>query len=566
MSEVITETILPGTYIEVRAAGLLTVGAIATGNVGVIGTAEKGDTEFQILSGYEDARAKFGEPGDWDPNSSDNLSLVRALKFVFDNGALTVYARRVYETDPTKTPATPATFQLTNASNAPVLSLQAKTPGTWGNRLQLKIEPADAQALVPNELLTPRNGALILSAAELLVPQQSTGAAPPNTGVSVGSVSVTEHGLTKKFQLRTLPGDGVVQVDTTTRALTFPTAPPSDAEIEASYWVKQGSLRKITFFYGNQQEVYVVPSLSYLAQLLTDPNQPSALVDVVQLTGDGLPNTATTAQNFTKGLNGSVSLGNYMDALDDMVTQDVQIVAPVGKPFAEIKGSILGHVEITENLGRERIAILGGDKDDVTKILEDANAVADKRVVLVAPGLDQFDPGSGQIIKLPAYYTAAAVAGKLSSLSPPTSLTNKTLASIDGLSANYNYGELKSLVQNRVLALEDKRGIRVVKGISTDDQAFQQISIRRIVDYIKEGTRQGANQYIGLLNNRAVRENLRTTLDSFLSDLLIREFLTGYKLTVTADRAMEIAGQVLVTMDLQPTFSIDVVRVIMNLS
>src|SRR5215813_13225451 len=97
MSEVITETILPGTYIEVRAAGLLTVGAIATGNVGVIGTAEKGDAEFQILSGYEDARAKFGEPGDWDPNSSDNLSLVRALKFVFDNGALTVYARRVYD-------------------------------------------------------------------------------------------------------------------------------------------------------------------------------------------------------------------------------------------------------------------------------------------------------------------------------------------------------------------------------------------------------------------------------------------------------------------------------------
>jgi hypothetical protein len=167
---------------------------------------------------------------------------------------------------------------------------------------------------------------------------------------------------------------------------------------------------------------------------------------------------------------------------------------------------------------------------------------------------------------MPAYYAAAAIAGKLSSLAPHISLTNKTLASIDALSADYNYGELKSLVLNRVLALEDKRGIRTVKGISTDDGAFQQISIRRIVDYVKQGTRLGANQYIGLLNNRAVRENLRTTLDSFLADLLVREFLVGYSLTVTADRAMEIAGQVLVTMDLQPTFSIDVIRVIMNLS
>jgi hypothetical protein len=289
-------------------------------------------------------------------------------------------------------------------------------------------------------------------------------------------------------------------------------------------------------------------------------------VDVLQSTGDGLPPVTATALTFSGGDNGSVTTQNYMDALDAMVTEDVQIALPVGLPFSQIKASVLGHVEITENLGRERVAVLGADSNEITKILENANDIADKRVVLVSPGIDQQDPVNGQIIHLPAYYAAAAVAGKLSSLSPHISLTNKTLAGIDALSADYNYGELKSLVQNRVLALQEKRGIRVVKGISTDDQAFRQISIRRIVDYIKEGTRLGANQYIGLLNNRAVRENLRTTLDSFLADLMVREFLTAYKLTVTADRAMEIAGQVLVTMDLQPTFSIDVVRVIMNLS
>ncbi|HEX5833978.1 MAG TPA: phage tail sheath C-terminal domain-containing protein, partial [Pyrinomonadaceae bacterium] len=116
------------------------------------------------------------------------------------------------------------------------------------------------------------------------------------------------------------------------------------------------------------------------------------------------------------------------------------------------------------------------------------------------------------------------------------------------------------------LVLQKKRGIRVVKGITTDDEAFKQITLRRIVDYVKQGTRLGANQYIGKLNNKRVRDNLRTTLDSFLADLLIREFLTGYKLTVFADRPMEIRGEVLVTMDLNPTFSIDVIRVVMNLS
>jgi hypothetical protein len=151
-------------------------------------------------------------------------------------------------------------------------------------------------------------------------------------------------------------------------------------------------------------------------------------------------------------------------------------------------------------------------------------------------------------------------------LSPHISLTNKTLAGIEALSSLYSYGELKSLVLNRVLTLQKKRGIRVVKGITTDDEAFKQITLRRIVDYIKQGTRIGANQYIGKLNNKRVRDNLRTTLDSFLADLLIREFLTGYKLTVFADRPMEIRGEVQVIMDLNPTFSIDVIRVVMNLS
>ena len=99
MSEAIVEMILPGTYIEVRAEGLLSVGAIATGNIGIVGTAEMGTDEIQTLSSFAEARARFGEPGPWDPRSPDtNLTLVRALRYLFDNGANTVYARRVFDT------------------------------------------------------------------------------------------------------------------------------------------------------------------------------------------------------------------------------------------------------------------------------------------------------------------------------------------------------------------------------------------------------------------------------------------------------------------------------------
>ena len=42
MSESIAEMILPGTYIEVRSEGLIAVGSIATGNIGIVGTAARG--------------------------------------------------------------------------------------------------------------------------------------------------------------------------------------------------------------------------------------------------------------------------------------------------------------------------------------------------------------------------------------------------------------------------------------------------------------------------------------------------------------------------------------------
>jgi hypothetical protein len=62
-----------------------------------------------------------------------------------------------------------------------------------------------------------------------------------------------------------------------------------------------------------------------------------------------------------------------------------------------------------------------------------------------------------------------------------------------------------------------------------------------------------------------VRAALKATLDGFLSSMVLDEMLIGYTLDVAATRAQEIAGQALVTMTLQPTFSIDFVKVIMTL-
>jgi hypothetical protein len=189
-------------------------------------------------------------------------------------------------------------------------------------------------------------------------------------------------------------------------------------------------------------------------------------------------------------------------------------------------------------------------------------------VILVAPGIVTDDAArteANKQVKLPAAYAAALVTGRLATLAPHVSLTNKDVAA-DGLAVEYTRAAQKQLLNNRVLVLQKNLGIRVLKGITTDTGAFRQISVRRIVDYAKAGVRIGSNPYIGRLNNTRVRAALKATLDGFLSGMVLDEMLIGYELDVTATRAQEINGIALVTMTLQPTFSIDFIKVIMTLS
>jgi len=123
------------------------------------------------------------------------------------------------------------------------------------------------------------------------------------------------------------------------------------------------------------------------------------------------------------------------------------------------------------------------------------------------------------------------------------------------------------LILGRVLALENRNGgIRIVKGITTStNTAWAQITTRRIVDYARFGVRSACDPYIGKLNNDRVRNAMKSTINGFLADMVDQEMLISYELDVSATRAQQIRGIAQVTMVLRPTFSIDYIRVVMNL-
>jgi hypothetical protein len=647
-----TEMVVPGTYIDVRAEGLISAGRVATGIVGVVGTAANGPIGVPItLSGLTDARARFGLSDDFDrPEDGANpLTLFRALEHTYSNGAASVVAVRVAGSSQSS-----ATFAVPDEDGLTVAVLTAKTPGTWANNIRIHVDPAEDPARVEDETHTDdfdeldyapirpsaenriritrgatrrtetpdivyrrvvrdeevvrRNNRFFLASVDANTPVVEVPDVNLIRVLDADGEVVREYGDGDiLYGAGGAPGAGEVRVDTSTGELTFEASEvpsgtetvvatyaldhpepesgqvritawdgtldfaegeaPQEAEDDtliASYLIAPESCAQVTLTYGPVVERYTVPDGNLLASQI---NRSSALVsaEADETNGGNRPQTGINAY-FGTGVNVPGSNGaeagrdEYTLGLEALADRLINIVVLAGQDAETMGSALLGHLNATEQTDYERIGVIGAPGETTADFL--GHTMADDRVILVAPGLR--DP-SGTI--LPPAYTAAAVAGLISSVPVQTSLTNKPL-NVPGLATRFNRGEQGQLIRRNVLAVVERDGFRVLKGITTEGEGvpFSAVPTRRIVDYAKYGIRSAANPYLGRLNNVRVRAALQSTLDAFLTRMVEDEALTGYELQVTATRAQEIAGEVSVVMTLQPTFSIEFIRVIMNLS
>jgi hypothetical protein len=281
---------------------------------------------------------------------------------------------------------------------------------------------------------------------------------------------------------------------------------------------------------------------------------------------------------YARAVAAGATAQQFADAADELLKDEINILVVPELGTAAATTLLKAAVNSAETDGRDVIGIIGSDAGAnaaPTDIIAQANA--DKRLVLATPALMGAEDVEETLpngikrkksvpIELPGQYTAAAVAGLIASLAPQASPTNKTLPGVTQLARKYGYGELTALVSGNVLVLESRQGIRVVRGITTEGAAFAQITTRRIVDYAKAGIRSVTNPFVGRLNNERVRKALKGALDGFLTTMLVDEQLTSYTLEVTATRDDERNNRCVVNVAMQPTFSIDYIRVTLALS
>ncbi|MET0622918.1 MAG: phage tail sheath C-terminal domain-containing protein [Pyrinomonadaceae bacterium] len=325
---------------------------------------------------------------------------------------------------------------------------------------------------------------------------------------------------------------------------------------------------------GSVVETYTVSSgTDLVAQITAD----SALVDAAAGTAAGTadPLAPVAATPLAGGASGADAIdSDYALGLAQLTNQDAHIIVAAGQDNLTIGNELKSHVEDAsdDKNKRDRIAVVGtramnpGESASAFagSVVTNLGAGVGDRIVLVTPGIKATDAATGKEVTLPGSYAAAAVAGMLSARAPHVSLTNKTL-SVGGLEVQFNSAHLEQFIKNNVLALESRRGFRVVKALTTDDGPFKQITIRRTVDYAKFGVRSAADPYIGRLNNVRVRNTIKGSINGLLAAMVTDEMLVSYTLDVSATREEEIRGIARVVMTVQPTFSLDYIQVTMYL-
>jgi hypothetical protein len=272
-------------------------------------------------------------------------------------------------------------------------------------------------------------------------------------------------------------------------------------------------------------------------------------------------NGATTV--YARAVAAGADTAAFAAAFAELIKDNVQILVAPELATKDALEMLKPLVENGESQGKDMMAVVGSDAADDAKTADMLKAIAaGPRIIFTAPGIKARDAAAGgKEVSLPGTYAAAAVASLLSTLSPQSSLTNKTLPGVGDLTRRFSYGEAKDLVDGGVLVLEKREGIRVVRGVTTDKGAFKQITTRRIVDFAKAGIRRAGDPFIGRLNNQRVRKALQGAINGFLTGMVQDEALISYALQVTATRDDEIGGRAVVNAILQPTFSIDFIAV-----
>ena len=223
----------------------------------------------------------------------------------------------------------------------------------------------------------------------------------------------------------------------------------------------------------------------------------------------------------------------YTDAFDLLaLEEDIQIVA-CDSADATVQQALRTSIESASGARRERIAVVGGDDEDVEDLIAHASALNSERMVLVGP--DVLDTAGES---LSGVYAAAALAGLLaSSADPAVPINGAALQGLGGVAVQYSDNDVDLLVRGGVTPLEAVGGVvSPIRGITTRtktggtaDSTWRELTTILIVDDVIPAVRTALrSKFSRAKNTTQTRGAIRSQVIVELERKVAQEIIDSY--------------------------------------
>lgn len=511
------EYLSPGLYVEEFDSGGKPMEGVGTSTAGFVGAAQKGSVEGlpQLVTNFSDFRRIYG--GYLSENEyGDYRFLAYAVEHFFINGGARAFIMRV-------APGDAACAKAVSPAGTPVIRMEAKNPGLWGNSLRVVVSPSSKAKTQIYEVLDTASG-------KAYSVKNGAGFFPGDV-VAYTDGAQTLYNRVVKCQDNIMTFEREFDGDVTDKnLLPEKTVSTCELNMEVRYEDLVESYDNLSFNIGtpNYIEKKMAKSelvnVAYVGEEPEEAQSPFVRLgggDVVTLdfaggsNGNALAMTAADFIGEDKGAGKRTGIQAFVD--NDVVS----VMAVPGVTDPNVQLSLTAHCEGLAS----RFAVLDMPRNakKVQDMLNHRNIFDTTYAALYHPWLIVFDPLDKRNFAVPPSGSVMGIYARSDNTrGVHKAPANEVVRSCVGLDVQFNKGEQDLLNPKGVNLIRAFPGLGIrVWGArtATSDGSWKYINVRRLFIYIEESIKANTNWAVFEPNDEVLWVRVQRTIEVFLTGL-----------------------------------------------
>lgn len=502
---------------------------VGTSTAGFIGLAMRGPVEGvpQLVTNFADFKRKYGDYLS-ENEYGEYRFLAYAVEHFFVNGGSRCFVSRVAPQDAKcATGSAPA--------EAPVLQIQAKNPGMWGDNMSI--------------IVTPSSKAKTQILEEIQTADGKKYSVKSSAGFNEGDVVVFRDRSSVVYNRIVKSQDNIITFENEfTEDVVDKNLLPSKV-ISTCEFNLEVKYDDIVEFYENLSFNISIPNYVekktaksdlVIVRYVGSPTE-SAVAPFDEIAG-GEPEKAFCTISLKNGSNGSVSgisaadfigtdngAGKRTGIQSFLDNDNVSIMAIPGVTDPNVQLMLVAHCE---NLA-SRFAVLDMPRDakKVEDIIAHRDIVDSNYAAMYHPWLEVFDPLDKKNIAIPPSGSVLGIYARSdTSRGVHKAPANETVRACVGLDCQFNKGEQDILNPKGVNLIRTfpGQGIRVWGArTASSDASWKYINVRRLFIFIEETIKANTNWAVFEPNDEVLWVRVKRTIDVFLTGLWRTGALAG---------------------------------------